>query len=281
MNKKIINRYEIRIWTARRSGHHAVINWLASMFMLKEAIYNKVFFHNNVAMGTNPYMKNPSLRGNELSKFFWPVWDIKNKEDAVNFFPRIYKDCVIYNHENASIKKGVEGIYSDDVLGKSDKKFDVLVVRSFENQLASILKSVKEEDRYKRERLINRINRVYNPLYHTNILEFLGETNYLPLTKALIFFDLWVSSKAYREKKAEEMGLVNNDYTLNYMANYRNRGSSFEDLNIYYNKAKEMKVLERYKEFSDDLDYNKIMQENYLLIKLSKEAFNNEKNLPI
>ena len=77
------------------------------------------------------------------------------------------------------------------------------------------------------------------------------------------------------------MGLVNNDYTLNYMANYRNRGSSFEDLNIYYNKAKEMKVLERYKEFSDDLDYNKIMQENYLLIKLSKEAFNNEKNLPI
>lgn len=263
MGTGIINKHEIIVWAIRRSGHHVVINWLASMFK------GRVFFHNNVRAFNSIYAKNPHIRGKEIVQLFWPTWFIEDKKIAVALFPKIRKDCLLYNHENKDIKKyGNKSIYSDEVVGKSGKKYTVLIMRDFRNLVASLLKGIPPGGK---DRQLSKFSRIHFPQYKINAMEFLGETNYLPFTKIFIFFDIWVSSKEYREKKAEELGLINNDYILDYMANFKRRGSHFDNFYEYYDKAKEMNVLERWKLFTNDPDYKEIMKKHNDLVELSKK----------
>ena len=70
--------------------------------------------------------------------------------------------------------------------------------------------------------------------------------------------DKWFSSKAYRKKVANRTGLEFTDAGLNDICSI---GSSFNNRS-YQGKAQQMDVLNRWKEFDKDVEFNNILDDN-------------------
>jgi hypothetical protein len=85
--------------------------------------------------------------------------------------------------------------------------------------------------------------------------EFTKITSFIPKPVIRIAFNYWFSSKSYRESVASQFGLKNNDITMNIMTTVSGKGSHFDTLKDYGNKANTMKVLERWKFYKDNALY--------------------------
>jgi len=255
---RVVNEYEVRVWAIRRSGHHAVINWIASLFD------KPVFFCNNVKIGMSPYSRTPGLRGKELVSLYYPTWKEPNR---VEKFKSMKKQCLIYNHENKNFKMNGAPM-NESLIGRSSHRFDILIMRDLRNLLASHLVNYKVR--------WGKIRKVIAPLYQLYAEEFLGETNYLQYQPVKIWFDQWVQSEEYRIKKAEELGFKNKDWSLQYMANFYKRGSHFDKYHDYYNRAHEMEVTKRYKMVEETPRYLFFMKKNKHLLNLSKTIHERE-----
>lgn len=188
--------------------------------------------------------------GKELGELYYPTWNIK-RIDRQKEMLKFKKKCLIYNHENMDFQKW--GWHAgEDEIGKSRYRYDVLILRSFKNMLASWLRNKPEKwDKFEKQII---------PLYKLYTDEFLKMTHYLEFQSVTIWFDVWVKSKAYRKKKALVFGRNNKDWTLQYMANFSGRGSHFDDITQYYDRAKEMKINERYKQMKDHPKYIEFMK---------------------
>lgn len=68
-----------------------------------------------------------------------------------------------------------------------------------------------------------------------------------------INFNHWFKSINYRNKIANQIGIINQDHGVNQVSNFGN-GSSFDYLS-YDGKAQEMKVLNRYQSLKDNLEF--------------------------
>jgi len=256
----IINEHEIRVWAIRSSGHHAVINWIASLFD------QPVVFCNNTRPTFTPYFHTPNVRGKELGKLYYPTWDT-SREDRYTKMMTFHKECLIYNHENGDFK--VFGKHAgEDQIGKSRHQYDILILRSFKNLTASWLKNPPGKWKKFENQII--------PLYRLYADEFIHATTYLPFETVTIWFDIWIKDKSYRERKATLFGRKNVDWTLQYMANFFRRGSHFDDFKEYYYRAKELKVTKRYEQLKDHPKYIEFMKRykdlHHVSNKIHKEA---------
>ena len=79
--------------------------------------------------------------------------------------------------------------------------------------------------------------------------EFLGQTNILP-NKMTVNYNQWFQSEEYRRKLSHQLGGSFSDKKLNYVPKMGG-GSSFDN-RTYQGKAREIKVLERWKNFADN-----------------------------
>jgi len=267
----VINEYEIRVWAIRRSGHHAIINWIASMF--KEPVWH----FNAPKCHANPYRKRKKYQGQMIQRipeimqhFSQTQWEI-HWSKRPEMCPNIQKPCLIYNHEDYKLNEHPEPIPN---LGKSDKQFSVLIMRSFKNMLASRLYEQPQWNLRKVQANTKDVPRFYE-MYAK---EFLDITHWLTFTPVKIWFDLWFSSRKYREMKAIEMDLVNSDDTIQHMAAHRKKGSTFDTFAKFKNQAKNMDVLNRYKKMENNKVYQKIIQKNPELLKLSDKIHKQELN---
>ncbi len=227
-----INQVEICFHGMARSGNHAVIDWITSMCPAK------VDYWNNVAEIPQKY-----------------------------FFQQ--KSFLLRSHENRSLSDICNSDLEtnhDLYFGKSKKRFNVLLIRDPFNLFASRLKQVLNQDfdQSKYGFLMGHPTYKYGAskpeeyvgIWKEHAREYLGMTSYFGEDKITINYSQWFSDKDYRQKIAESLELDYKEKSLDKVVGETGAGggSSF-DMYEYSGKAKNMKVLERWKNMVDNPDY--------------------------
>ena len=225
---------EIRVSGLRRSGNHAIINWIVQQHN------NEYIFINNV----QPYQD--------------PFDFTKQKKRNTSLFVYSYEDVpvsYIYNPKYMNDKKCRYDIIHQDI-------YNVLIIRNPLNLFASRLKSDK----------IGVGSKIYNDkdLWIMYAQEYLGFTNFINSDKILINYDKWFIDVKYRKIIANQLGLKFTDKGMDDVPQFGG-GSSFDDLN-FDNKGSSMRVLERWKSFQGNKKYERFIKDK-VLISLLKEIY--------
>ncbi|MGK7918438.1 MAG: hypothetical protein AB4080_00295 [Trichodesmium sp.] len=173
------------------------------------------------------------------------------------------KDLVIHSYEHYELSNIMPWFEEgrEEFMGKSQSRFNILIIRDPYNTFASLIK--KEEKRLSKnpDAIINK--------WIEHAREYLGLSNYFQ-NKINISYNKWFINKAYRQKITEALGLVFTDAGIN-MVSKVGKGSSFDKVN-YDGKATQMNVLSRYQAFLDHPVMLKILA-NKELNELSQEIF--------
>ena len=127
---EIINNVEFRIVSLARSGHHGIINWIIGQCP------GRVCYLNGAKPGMDPYLTY-------VSKDLKNISEQEFLEDREKKTKTSKKDYLIYSYEELPLQE----IFSEDAksyhdkhLGKSSKRFDILILRDPYNYFASRLK---------------------------------------------------------------------------------------------------------------------------------------------
>jgi hypothetical protein len=236
--EKVINQREIRLIGLKRSGNHAVLNWIRGQ-------EQDAYFLNNVGVSTSPF------------RHFHLHFPQKNfREEAWGKFK--HKNCFLYSYEDHSIAKITEPKYEkkhDLYVGKSNYRYDVLILRDPFNLMASRLKKGFLSVKTQGMSLVD--------MWIEYAKEFIGETSYLNNKKVVVNYNQWFADISYRQKIAANLDLEFSDVGLNYVSSYGG-GSSFEQQNLSGN-AQEMDVTNRWKLFLDNNEFLTLIKNDELL----------------
>lgn len=250
---QVINQKEIRVVGLRRSGNHAIIHWI------EKQETGKVRHLNNIRVNRNPYREKYEdlLRKDKTKDIEW--W----RQEAKGFFEK--KDCLIHSYEDYSLEQITNPVFElkhDLYFGKSQDKYDVLILRDPFNLLASRIK--------KNYRNVNDKNKIDIDVWIDYAKEYLGETNLLKNQKICINYNQWFADVDYRREIASQLNLDFLDTGINTVSR-RGDGSSFEGRE-YHGKAMNMDVCSRWKYFADDPSYRRLFN-NQELLEYSQRIF--------
>lgn len=276
---KFINTREISCFGLRRSGNHAILNWIRRQ-------NNGCFVHlNDVKLYTHkdPYKSfskatitgiNPLLYQRENIKFKrflkylldpnveYLFGGDTSKLEIEKLREYRLKSLLIHSYEHYCLSQVLGTWFEkkrEEFLGKSQYKFDILILRDPYNTFASLIKSGEK---------FNNLDFIIDKwLEHAR--EYLGLSNYLH-NRVSISYNQWFQNKAYRQKIAENLGLIFTDAGINTVS-VVGKGSSFDRVN-YDGKASQMTVLSRYQDFLDHPVMLKVLA-NQELNELSQEIF--------
>ena len=253
-SKDFINEKEIRVVGLRRSGNHGIITWI------KRHYNNDVWHLNNVSPQTNPYRHLYQHYPRE-----------KLKKEAKGIFSK--KECLIYNYESYTLESITNSTVEknhDLYLGKSQTKYDLLILRDPYNMFASIRKGqIKKKKDFLYLNTHPNNQKSIPELWLDYAKEFLGETNYLKQNRVMVNYNQWVSDQDYRRKISEKLGLEFCDAGFNVVKNYGG-GSSFNGTE-FESQASKMDVLNRWQGFIDDDKYRTMF--NQEIIEYSQKIF--------
>ena len=126
----------------------------------------------------------------------------------------------------------------------------------------------------RRTTLFSSFHRFYSTHWKAYAREFLGETSYLPGDTIVVSFNDWFADADYRRQKAEEIGLDHVDRGIDEVSS-DGGGSSFTGQE-FQDRAREMKVLDRWRHFIDDPDYVAAFDEE--TVELSRRIFGDVTN---
>ena len=240
----------------KRSGHHAVMVWLAYHFNLP------IFVLNAVTPYTDPYL---TIR-------FYNNWDKESDwlvhiED-VEKIRNVHKNCLMISIQDlniTSLEDGKDVIWERQrTVGESSKLFNILVLRDPFNMLASRWYKAGPVPQLKDDSEILDLWEIYAE-------EYLGITNFLT-SKIPINYNLWFSSIDYRKQLSAHFGLSFTDAGLNVVPKASGSGSSF-DKTSYDGKGNQMKVLERWKNCQQEKRFCESFQERHKLANLYRKIF--------
>ena len=243
---KIVNQKEIRVVGLKRTGNHAIINWL------RQQHSGEVWHLNNVIPRKNPYLW---LYGHYPKD--------RLKQEALGNF--VVKDCLIYSYEDYRLEQvtHAECERSHDLyLGQSYIRYDLILLRDPFNLIASRLK--------KNCMAVKAPNCTVTQLWIEYAKEFLGETNYLTNNKICINYNRWFVDVEYRKQIASSLKMEFSDKGIERVKS-EGGGSSFDGTK-FNGKASQMDVLNRYKLFEDDPEYQFLVN-NEELIEYSRKIF--------
>lgn len=253
------NSHEIRIIAQRRTGHHAIVNWIRAQ------ISGRYCFLNNCKANSNPFATCQKETSVISSPYFEHSWNFWEQEISGRFSK---KGTLIYNYEDQKISEvASENFQRNRVqwIGKSNKQTDILIMRDPFNLLASRLRWVRSLGfEFEAEQLIE--------TWKEHAYEFLGETSHLK-NKVSISYNHWFCDQGYRQKISSELGLKWNDKGMEQVAKWGPTISagSFDGL-TYDGKAHEMRVLERWKKYADDPAFLKCFKDREIF-ELSEKIF--------
>ena len=243
-----VNVYDVRFFALRRSGHHAIINWLAYHFQVRPV------FIEGVVPFKDPYIDIDSqlrciLMGDQYRKYNHRT--LRQLRDRPKY--------LIMNFEEQPIAPD----YIDDkFIGKSARVYNAVVLRDPFNWMAS---------RYQvaNSKLVLRPNSDAICLWKQYAREYLGMTNTL-INKVSINYNQWFQSEVYRRSISDIFKLPFTDKGLEQVPD-AGRGSSF-DQRLFDGKAQQMDVLGRWRKFVGDPQFVSIFKDDEL-IWLTKQCF--------
>jgi hypothetical protein len=219
------------VYGMKRSGHHAIIQWIA-------ANSTGATRHTN-----DCYMSNGKLVPGKL----------QSDNSKVTIYGKGKVQSHIWNIEDfdTNMWKKADPREAKNVVKSCSTIIEVLVLRDPFNWVASCLRSGGGP----KNRLPFKI-----PVYKRQA-RFCKAPH-----REVVFvnFNLWFDSEGYRKDLSEKLRLASYNEGLN-KTSPRGGGSSFDKM-AYKNRAQEMDVLNRYKEFADIPSYRKMMDEELTLI---------------
>ncbi|HBL10233.1 MAG TPA: hypothetical protein DD379_02125 [Cyanobacteria bacterium UBA11162] len=184
------------------------------------------------------------------------------KREAKGNFAK--KDCFIYSYEDYTPEQISDPKFEkkrDIYFGKSAKRYDLVVIRDPFNLLAS---------RFKNQNLKRRFpNDMFSDLWIAYAQEYLGETNYLK-NKVVVNYNNWFRDKEYRKQLASQLNIEFSDAGINEVK-VQGGGSSFDGLQ-FHGQATNMDILNRWKHFSENPEFRKLLN-NKKLIEYSERIF--------
>lgn len=225
------------VFGMKRSGHHAIINWILNH-------YDSFIYYNNCIIKNN---KLHYTEKNGIIKNGTPPYEIKllSFEDRKNINQSSIKSI-------SKIKKPIKNI---------------LIIRDAYNNYASRFE--KKINKSNANWVKNWHNYDDVEIWKNYAKEFIGETNYLNAIK--INYNLWFQDIEYRKEISKNFGVFT-DKGFEEVPKFGN-GSSF-DYKKFDNHAQKMKVLERWKNFYNDSNYYKKIVLDKEIKELNEKIFN-------
>lgn len=243
------NDFQIRVFGQKRSGHHAVMGWLASQFGGGTYFFNDCIpfvdplsHHINTSGFLNRY---PGLVAHGLhGRMDDRVASNIPSPEAVRMehVRQAHKPQLMVSFEDFDLECYEHHIVPSPYVGESRQIINLLILRDPFNHLASTIRFCGgdlAEQSYDHAVM----------LWKHYAREVLGMTSYLP-NKICISYNKWFSSRNYRDEVASWFGLKNRDSGLNAVS--PNGGGSSFDKSAYQGKAQAMPVLTRWAEFASD-----------------------------
>jgi len=244
----------VHFFGVKRSGNHAVINWLQQNAFGEN---RSVSFHNCVY---SPLSIVPKI--------------IKPRDIAQN----VENHAMILSYEDIALEDLhllPTLVHDRDILPNTEIKY-MLLLRDPYNCFASRLKRLRDLEE-KNQGPLKAIQRLPWPdvihMWKSYAREFLRQTRHFPEDIIPINYNQWFSNKTYRDTVLfTHFGIVENrDNGINEVSHHA-RGSSF-DYHAYQGNAQQMETLSRWRAFADDPEFQNVMRDPELSV-LSAEIFN-------
>lgn len=218
------NELEIRIFSMRRSGTHAIINWLSL-----QSPCQIHYFNNAPNSGESPFFtgkKRGEIKGTRLSDIWVQHESYKHSsQEKIEKIRNIHKEILMYNYEDLNLRKLQKVEYPNDremTVGKSRKRIDVIILRDLINWAASKL-YISKNNQWKKHRNAwqdlahfrfekNRKNTKWFCYYDgwEEDAKWIRGLNYINMNK---YIDIWLS---YAKEIMEETNILENLVFINY-----------------------------------------------------------------
>ena len=229
----------LRIFGMRRSGNHAVINWLA-----RNAPGGRSLFFNDCTPGRKPFetYRAVEIDGERVAG---------NGGDPVKLAARAgdgtalmfsYEDAMPNERRRRPVSVGV-----DEAL----ISHEVVICRGVLNWAASLLKKVQGNDAYSAAERVAIVLKALGG--YARMLELAMAEDELGVVE--IRYEPWMTDAGYRAGLLERLGFEARDDSLGEVQRYGN-GSSFQ---ADAGAVDELNTLDRWKEMRDDPEYRIIM----------------------
>jgi len=256
---------EIHVLGVQRTGQHGVIAWLLGHF-------DRVCFKNDMSsIGEDRHRGvEPPFWYFDLTKDQTCKWsesnnpDIRGFQEAVVLGTEFVRPEVGFNPEIETQKQLMAERLRYDTF--SDKRYNLLVIRSPHNHYASVL------GWHRNRRLRNPSRFCY--MWKIFAREYLGITECIDRPKRFVIYDEWFVSEEYRKGVSEFIEQPFTDRWLNVVMRIgagRKFGSSFDEMNRQ-SQAQSMDVLNRWQQYRNDDLFKQVFQDEEL-IELSEQIF--------
>ncbi|MEL6119881.1 MAG: hypothetical protein AAFR49_09385 [Pseudomonadota bacterium] len=227
-----------RVFGLRRSGNHAIINWLS-----RNAPGRTIFF-NNCRAGQSPFAAHNGIEV-DGKKVGHPGADANPHVQEAGEGASVF---VSYENLMPSTprRKPISG-----PLDLEDITRDVIIARDFLNWAASLVKKVQgnaELSAHQRMAFALRLVDVYG-----DMLDLATQED--PSPPVIIRYDAWLEDANYRADVLQKMGFEQQDDSTGRVEAYGN-GSSFQP---EATDAQELRPLDRWKAMHDDPEYRTIV----------------------
>ena len=293
----IKNKLELRVCGLQRSGNHAVMDWV-----INQHRGARICFLNNVLHGDqNPFSNTHMIFTYGMKEFS----DGRLREVPENL-QYLNKDLMIYSYEDDQRKMQNYDSFLDSVyckkfaanrkayLGESAEAIDILIVRDPYNFFASRLKKLNQLTG------IKDIDKII--LFWKELAQEAIEVEQNPKSSKLVInYNRWFSEKGYRQQLCKRLGGNFSDQSIKRVSSIGG-GSSFDKKNFngtlafkdifpnwkkffqfntykkidkYWKRfrgAQQMKVLERWKDFEEDPQMRRILEDREICY-LSQKLF--------
>lgn len=207
----------------KRSGHHAVIYWIA------HNLSNRTELYNDCCKG----WKAKHLIPNPIGKNPMNVVIGGKKGQPI--------DNAIFNIEDFDVSHLERFDFSQfKPFSEAEEKYVMIILRDPYNWIASCIKGGGGPLKY----LDDRVN-----LWKKQA-KFCASASQYKKDIYRVSYNRWFTSEEYRKSLSVALGMKSYDKGIN-LVPPRGNGSSF-DARRYNGKAQDMKVLERWKEYKDD-----------------------------
>lgn len=246
-----------KIFGLRRSGNHAIINWIVAN---GESL---VYFHNDLQrMGVF-----------QIEPDYLPAFDATTHVTPARFFQNI--DSAVISFENRTLDFFRD--QSDIYLGSLNERFrsvtvrKIIVIREYYNFMASIYMCMLNGHDWVRTR--------GGDISKTNLMSLYWrdyvERGLDPDSQfRLVDYDRWCKAPGYRNELANQLDFENRDVGVDQVSPY-GLGSSFHGVT---DTAKNFAVSERWKTFADNDEFRSylhrdVIRDQYLRLHGETEAY--------
>ncbi len=261
----VLTNDEILMFAMRRSGHHAIINWILAHYQGETLHCNDLltdYGHNTAEI---------RFRDSDLYVL------INNTSGA----PQNYQS-VLTNIEDSSLSV----LLSNGRLFKHDREFPyypfchakrklkILIIRDPYNLFASRLRMAEKVNEWPHEREWWKEHAVSEgaiSMWCEHAREFLGDTSYINGPKLMINYNEWFASAQYRNRISRTFPGVPTDESLRQVSHH-GHGSSFDQLR-FCGRGSKMNVLQRWKKYASLPFYQEIFRRHPQLNELSLRIF--------